>query len=437
MTYDEILDYLAIHWKKTALMAPVAGYDFAAFDRLLDAFDHPERKPVAYLHVTGSKGKGSTAYLAARLLRAHGVRTGLFTSPHLERVEERISANGRTIPPEAFAAELSAALAARERLTPDLGIFPCLIIAALTWYRRQGVEAAVVEVRSGGRFDPTNIIPARHQAVTAIEAEHMPGLGRTLAEIAWQKSGIIKPGSTVTSARQTPEVAAVIEAEANKQGAGLRRASADFDACPIAFDPAGTTLRYRTPAGRAGRVRLGLLGRHQVDNAAVAIAAVESLLTDLGRSLDPEHVGRALETAHWPARLDVVSEHPLIVYDGAHTPQSARSLADSLQAHFGPVRWQILLALLRTKDAAGICRALAPVAERVLTVPIPGFAARDAADLAAIAADQGLAAESYPSLATALTAARRRAAPIAVTGTLYLYGPARQACLPDDTLHFN
>ena len=382
--------------------------------------------------MTGSKGKGSTAYLASHLLQRHGVRAGLFTGPHLSHVEERISVDGRPIPRDAFAAELSAALAARDRLAPQLGVFPMLLVAALTWFRAQGVEVAVIEVRSGGRYDPTNVIPARHQTITSIEGEHMPGLGRTLAEIADQKAGIIKPGSTVTVDAQCPEVRPVIENAAAQAGARLRLAGRDFEACPVYFTPTGTRLRYRTPAGLSGRSRLSLLGRHQVANAALAIAATEPILAELGRSLDPRWVEHALSTAAWPARLEKLRDDPLTLYDAAHTPRSARYLAESLRAHFGPRRWQFVLGLLRSKDAAAIMRELAPVASRVLTVPIPGFAAHDPELLAERAGEVGAVTEAWPSVAEALDEAGQWDDPLVVTGTFYLYDATRAALERDD-----
>lgn len=424
MTYDELTAYLGAHWRKTTLTEPVRSYDFAAFDRLLEAVGRPERG-LRYLHITGSKGKGSTAYLASRLLQAHGVRTGLFTSPHLIRVEERISVDGRVIPPECFAAEISATIAARDDVAPDLGIFPALIAAALRWFVARGVEAAVVEVRSGGRYDPTNIIPARHQVLTAIEAEHIPGLGRTVAEIAAQKAGIIKPGSLVTVQKQREDVRRVIEAAAAEARATVRWAGNDFTACPLEQSPRGSRFRYRTPAGTEAEAGLGLLGPHQVANAATALAAVEGLLAGLGRVLDPAAVSRALAGAAWPARLELLSGDPPVLYDAAHTPQSAQALAESLRAHFGDRRWEFIVGLLRSKDAAGFFAGLAPVAARVLTVPIPGFAGHDPAELARIARDAGIAAEARPSFPKALAELRSRQTPIAVAGTMYLYAACR------------
>ena len=433
MTYQEILDYLAVHWRKTTLTAPVASYDFAALESVLAAFGHPEAG-LRYLHVTGSKGKGSAAYLASHLLARHGVRVGLFTGPHLSHVEERISVDGRVIPRAAFATELAAALDARARLAPHLGVFPMLLVAALTWFRAQGVQVAVIEVRSGGRYDPTNVIPARHQAITAIEGEHMPGLGRTLAEVADQKAGIIKPGSTVTVDAQPSEVRAVVEGAAAQVGARLRLAGCDFEACPIDFAPSGSRFRYRTPAGVTGRGPLSLLGRHQVANAAIAIATVEAILAELGQALDPARVALALSTAAWPARLEKLRDEPLTLYDAAHTPRAARCLAEALPAHFGAGRWQIVLCLLRSKDAGAILRELAPVAGRVLTVPVPGFAAYDPETLVERAADAGIPAEAWPSVAEALREAEQWSDPMVVSGTLYLYDATRAALESDREL---
>lgn len=441
--YASLVRFLDAHWHKATLKRPVTGHPFDQLAALLAAHGSPQRGLLA-LHVTGSKGKGSICRLAADLLAAHGLRVGLFTSPHLERVEERIEVDGRPMAAEHLAARFGAVYESLLRLgLHGLGLFQVLWVVALEEFVARQVDVAVVEVRAGGRFDPTNIIVAPVAVVGPVSLEHVPGLGYTLAEIAWQKAGIIKPGALCLSAAQPPEAAAVVAAECERQGARLLPAGADGDgssgasAHAIGYrvrgrDPDGLTVDLRTPWLDLRGARLGLCGDHQAENAALALAAAGALLARLGRPPEEAAARRALAAARWPARLDRLcpptgqDAGPLVVYDGAHNRASAQALAHALTGHFGPAPWTFVLGVLGSKDLAGVLEALAPLADQVVATPVPGFACHPPAAIAEAARARGIAATAYDSPEAALAYALTHGARVCVTGTLYLYGPTRR-----------
>lgn len=430
MTYQELLAYLDANWIKTSLREPVSSYPFDRLLALLARFGSPERHG-EYVGVTGSKGKGSIARLTAEVLRAHGLRVGLFTSPHLVRVEERIDLDGRAMPPELFARRFGAALAEQRAAGLDeLGVTSLLLALALAYFRDQAADVTVLEVRAGGRFDPTNVAPARTVCVGPISLEHVPGLGSNLAEIAWQKAGLVKPGTTCFSARQTPEVEAVFERECAARGATLERLGRELDCRVLARSERGQTVELRTPGGVFSDLPLGLLGEHQAANAALAAGAAEAVLAQRGRALERAALADALGAVRWPARLERLSEAPLVVYDGAHTPESAAALARALADHFPGRRWSMLLGILSGKDGRGMLEQLRPVAARVSCVALPGFNHQPPESLASLARSLGLAARVSPSLAAALKEAGGFSEPICVTGTLYLYAATLDALGP-------
>ena len=427
MNYAELLAYLERNWIKTTLRAPVAEYPFERLRGLLGRLGSPELA-VECVGVTGSKGKGSIARLLAGVLQEHGLRAGLFTSPHLERVEERVQLDGRPLGSEAFAERFGRALAEqRAGGFEDLGVTPLLMGLALAWFRDEGADVAVLEVRAGGRFDPTNVAPSRTVCVGPIGLEHVPGLGQNVAEIAWQKAGLVKAGAECFSDRQAPEAEAMLERECAGVGTRLYRVGRELGYRVVTRDEWGQTVELRTPRRVLDGLPLGLLGEHQAANAAVALAAAEAILERRGVELDREKVASALGAARWPGRLERLREAPLVLYDGAHTPESAAALARALEDHFPGRRWSFVLGMLSKKNAAAILEALSPVAARVRCVPIEGFDHRGPEERVVAARRVGMEAEARPGVATALGEVEGFSEPVCVTGTLYLYRAAREA----------
>jgi dihydrofolate synthase/folylpolyglutamate synthase len=396
---------------------------------LVDLLDHPERTYPS-IHVTGTNGKTTTARLIEWILCAHGLATGVYTSPHLHAVTERLALCDQDVTEEEFA-ETYAHLAPylREVDARDLGgervtYFETLTALAFLWFADKPVDAAVFEVGMGGEWDATNVIDAKVAAFCSIDLDH-PELGSTVEEVAGEKAGIIKPEATVVV--QDPDTAAlpVIEARAEQAGATLLARDRDFrvDRRPAV---GGQQVAVAAVHGVYGDLVLPILGGHQALNAATAIVAAEAFL---GSALDQEALREALAGATSPGRLEVVARHPLVVLDGAHNPDAARALTEALPEAFVWSRLHLVIGVLESKDVAGILEALAP---RVATAHAAANShpkSRSAADMAAACRAAGMAeVQEHPSIPAALEAARADAAEedlILVTGSLYTVADAR------------
>lgn len=398
---------------------------------ILRAAGNPERRYPS-VHVAGTKGKGSTAACLASILGAAGYRVGLYTSPHLHTFRERIQISGQPIDPGLFAeltAELAAANAALVGEHPDWGeatAFELATALALLAFARSRVDVAVVEVGLGGRLDATNVLLPEVAAITSISYDHTQILGNTLAEIAREKGGIIKPGRPVVSAPQHPEAEAVITRTAAERGAPLLLGGRDW-----AVEGVPARFSFRGPGGELHGLRLALRGAHQVENAGVALA-VGQLLGERGLPIPESALRRGLVEVQWPGRLEVVHERPCVVVDGSHNVDSAERLARAMREEFTWRRLTLVLGIARDKDIPGIVRALAPLADEVVAVASHSpRAARPERILAAASALQlPVAAHEAGSVAEALDAALAQAAPedlILVTGSLYVVAEAREA----------
>jgi dihydrofolate synthase/folylpolyglutamate synthase len=398
---------------------------------LLRAVGSPERRYPS-VHIAGTKGKGSTAACLASILDAAGYRVGLYTSPHLHTFRERIQIAGRPIDSDLFArlmAELAAANAALVAERPDWGeatAFELATALALLAFARAEVDVAVVEVGLGGRLDATNVLLPEVAAITSISYDHTQILGDTLAEIAREKAGIIKPGRPVVSAPQRPEAEAVIVRTAAERDAPLLLGGRDW---AVKGTPA--RFSYRGPGGELRDLRLVLRGAHQVENAGVALAVVQ-LLGARGLPIPEPALRRGLAQVRWPGRLEVLRERPLVVVDGAHNVDSAERLAQAMREEFAWRRLVLILGIARDKDIPGIVRALAPLADEVVAVAShsPRAAAPERILAAVGEVAPGVPARAAGSVAAALDAALGRAGPedlILVTGSLYAVAEAREA----------
>jgi len=397
---------------------------------LLDRLGRPHER-YAVIHVAGSKGKGSTCAVAASLLRAAGYRVGLSTSPHLHAYRERIALDGEPLNESAFAALTQRAVGEAEalaRAAPDLGevtAFELTTAMALETFAAAGCAVAVVEVGMGGRLDATNVLRADVAAITALDLEHTAVLGRTLPAIAAQKAGIIEPRRPVVVSPQEPAALAVIEAAATEQGSPLLLAGRDWRWEGPWRDFAATGLW-----GRYERLRSGLVGAHQVENACTALAAV-SLIGDR-LPVSEAAARRGLAETRWPGRFERVriDGGPEIVVDGAHTPASAVVLAETLAQEYPGRPAVLVLGTMRDKDPAALCRALAPVVASVVATEARSPRAAATADVATGAVAAGLASDAVAGVAAALTRARDiagRDGLVLVTGSLSVVAEAREA----------
>jgi dihydrofolate synthase/folylpolyglutamate synthase len=402
---------------------------------LLERLDRPERGLVV-LHVAGSKGKGSTALLAEALLRAGGVRVGTFTSPHLERWTERFRVDGV----EVEQARLDAAL---ERLGPHVlalrgeagrepTFFDATTAAAFLLFQEARVQVAVVEVGLGGRLDSTNVVEPAVTCVTSIELEHVRTLGGTLAAIAAEKAGILKPGVPAVAGALPAEALAVVEARARELGCPLVRLGAEIGAEVREAGIAGLGLRLRDGPLEV-EVRLAVLGAHQAGNAALAMACVRRL----GVFTDAELAAvapRGFAEARLPGRAELLGRAPWIVADAAHTLASARALVEAL-APLPRRRVHLVLSVSEGKDLGALAGTLAAIADEItLTRAEPRRSLEPAAVAAAVAALAPLARlRVVPNPHLALRAAREGLGPedlLCATGSVYLAGLAREVFRP-------
>ena len=345
---------------------------------LLERLDHPERRYPA-IHITGSKGKGSVAAMAQSILTAHGVRTGLFTSPHLESYRERMRIDGTMIDPDEVVRGFARVDAAARSLESNGAIphpptfFEATTALALDWFARAAVDAAVVEVGIGGRLDATNVLDARVGVITTIELEHTEVLGSTLGAIAHEKSGILHPGMTGVIGELPAEARAVVEAEARERGIPLWHLGSEVTVGGREISEHGQRLDVHVPGQAFEALSLPLHGRFQPGNAALAVAAVVRFATATGRGVQPEAVRAGLARVVWPGRLERVARRPELIYDVAHTPESARLVAQSLGELFplaDPSASAIVFGSLQGKSVARIFDALAPLARTIVLVPV-------------------------------------------------------------------
>lgn len=402
-------------------------------EALLAGLGHPERAFPA-IHVTGSKGKGSTAVMAQAVLTAHGLRTGLYTSPHLVTYRERARIDDRSIPRSAVVEGLhrveAAAQEAQGSGTIDRAptFFEVTTALAFDWFAREKVDVAVVEVGIGGRLDATNVLDSRVGVITTIELEHTDLLGPDLASIAREKAGILHPGMTGVVGELPSEAREVVEARATHAGVPLWHAGKEVRVEGRTLSEEGQTFTVRLPGRSFPDLFLPLLGRFQPGNAALAIAATQRFAQATDRELRPEWVVAGLSHVRWPGRLERVAKRPEVFYDVAHTPESARALAESL-AEISPLaspeESTIVFGCLREKDAGRMLDALSPLASTLIVVPVHSDRSARPSDLRLAAVGRFPRIVEARSAAEGLALARAGTGPdgfTLVTGSDYLIG---------------
>lgn len=373
------------------------------------------------LHVAGTNGKGSTSAMAHAVLSRHGLRVGLFTSPHLFDFRERFRIGDERIPEDAVVDLVADVRSAIARLGIELTFFELTTVVAFAWFARERVDAAVVEVGLGGRLDATNVVVPRVCAVTTIAFDHERYLGSTLEEIAREKAGILKPGVPAVVGRVDDSVASVIAAAAAEKRAPLRRLGVDFRA-----DEGAATFDY---VGRRTIRDLvcGLRGRFQIDNAAVAVAALE----DGGwlEGIPDDEVRDGLSRVRWPGRLEVIGERPLVVLDGAHNPAGVEALAAELPSIAAGRPVHLVFGVLADKRWTEMVERLAPLVRDVAVVAVSERRSEDP-ERVAEAFRRSVPASVAPGVESAL--GRWRDDPgcaadvILIAGSLFLVGEARE-----------
>lgn len=343
------------------------------------------------IHITGTNGKTSTSRMIDSLLTAFGMKTGRFTSPHLLDVRERISLEGHPITREGF-------VRAWEDIEPYVGMvderssqeggprlsfFEVFTIMAYAAFADYPVDAAVVEVGMGGRWDATNVIDAGVAVITPIALDHTKWLGSTIEEIAREKAGIIKPGQVVVIMKQEEEVLDILLEQARSVDAIARVEGRDFEVVDRQMGVGGQMVTIRTPSAVYEDVFVPLFGQYQAHNAAAALVAVEAFMG--GRGLDGRIVEQGLMNASSPGRMQVVRHSPTIIVDAAHNPAGAATLREAVESSFGFARIAGVYAAMGDKDVEGVLSEVEPFIDHLVVTQMPGERAADVARLAEIA----------------------------------------------------
>ncbi|CAN5199211.1 folylpolyglutamate synthase/dihydrofolate synthase family protein [soil metagenome] len=404
--------------------------------RVLELLGDPQRSyPI--VHVTGTNGKTSTSRLTESILRAYGLRTGLMTSPHLVRVNERIVVDGQPISNRALAAnwddirpflDLVDSQLAAEGDEP-LTFFEALTVLAFASFADAPVDVAVIEVGMGGEWDSTNVGDGQVAVFAPIALDHTQRLGSTVAEIARTKAGIIKPAAAVVSAIQTPDARAELERAAELTESTLAVEGTAFALESSTVAVGGQVITVRGLAGTYQDLFLPLFGDHQGHNAALAIAAVESFLGGGSQLLVGDVLAEGLATATSPGRLQIVGTEPTGIVESAHNPHGAAALAAAITGYFTFDEVAVVLGVLQDKDARGIVEALAPIATAFYVTQSQSERAIPAEELVEIVREFTDETTDFESFDDAITRARDWAAEsdrraVLVTGSITLVGEA-------------
>lgn len=445
--YRSSLDYLfgRLNYERAGMPRHPSELRLGRMRRLLRRLGDPQ-DGLRIVHVAGTKGKGSTAALIAAALTASGVRTGLFCSPHLHRLEERFRIDGRMANPDELVAlveEVRPAAEIIDAIDPhprrrNLTFFEITTAMGLLHFARNHCGAVILEVGLGGRLDSTNIVRPLVSVLTSISFDHTKILGPTLAAIATEKAGILKRGGMAVVGTRGMEAREAIARVARQRRSSVRWIDNDFrqqyqPPCPPLDRPRPGRVTVQTWRSHWGPLELPLLGPHQAENAATALATLDTL-AEHGLTVAPEAVARGFAGLKFPARVEVLGEHPWLVIDGAHNVASAQALAETLRTCFPSVPRTLVFGTTRDKDLTGQLRVLLPLFDSVIaTRYVENPRAVPPAEVAeAVWSLNGPTVEVANDPAEALAAARLRTPPeglIGVTGSLFLAAETRALLL--------
>jgi len=428
---------------------PSNKFDLAHMRVLLAALGHPEKRFPGVL-IAGTNGKGSTAATLASILRASGSRTGLYTSPHLVRINERIRIDGEAISDDDFAQIHDVVDRTAERLVGEHELpwhpsfFEMLTALAFEYFARRRVDIAVLEVGMGGRLDATNVIEPLVSVITDIALDHQKFLGETVAEIAREKAGIIRPGGVVVTLPQQPQANDVIGNTILELDA--RAVNAVPYVPPVSPASAQYVVRGKTPSdppvsryqlqvlGKEIQVETPLVGRHQLRNLALAVAAAEEL-SKQGFAVTAESIEQGIRQTRWPGRFQVLAatgQAPEIIFDVAHNPAGTWALRSALSAHYEDRPLTFVFGALRDKAIGEMAEILFPLADRIILTHAenPRSATPEEIRRAAKRVSADMQIEEAADVASALDRAKSAAGPhgvVVVTGSIYVVGEAMHA----------
>jgi dihydrofolate synthase/folylpolyglutamate synthase len=425
MNYRAALDYILSFADYERESRSAVIFDLRRMEMLLEKLGNPEVGAIP-IQVAGTKGKGSTAAMIASVLTSAGYKTGLYTSPHLLSFTERIQVDGKPITEDDFARVVEAMKPEVEAVNRfgafgQLTTFELLTALAFAYFKKKGVAFQVLETGLGGRLDATNVVKPGVSVITSISFDHMEVLGNTLAQIATEKAGIIKPGSIVVCSPQPQEAMAVIEKVSRERGARLIKIGSEVTWRGKTYSHEGQSFQLKGIRSKYN-LSLPLLGKYQLENAATAVAAVE-VLAERGVMVSAESIASGLAQVHWPGRLQILKREPWFIVDGAHNVYSAKRLAEALKQYFDFERMILILGISADKDVAGIVAELAPLPSIAIVTSSNHPRALEPAQLVAEFSKWGITPEVAKNVASAADLALARAAPkdlICATGSLFV-----------------
>jgi dihydrofolate synthase/folylpolyglutamate synthase len=425
--YQEALDYLYSFVDYSRERSDRYSADAFDLTRMADLMARLGEPQLAYptVHIAGTKGKGSVAALMASAMSRAGYRTGLYTSPHLVQFTERIQIDGEQIPPKDVA-DFTGQLRDHVPLVPGLTTFELVTALAFLYFDQREVDCGVIEVGLGGRLDATNVVQPLVTVITSISLDHTHLLGETLAEIAREKAGILKPGVPLVLSPQPPEARDSILARAEEVGSPVVEVGRDWLVEGKSQTIDGQSLVITPADASAGGIdfQMPLLGRHQLENAAAAYAGLD-LVRRRGLPLEDEDIQAGFAGVVWPGRFQILRQRPDVVVDAAHNAKSAQCLADTVQTLYPDRPVTLIFGASADKDLRGMLLALAPIAERVIFTQAFHPRAEDPEALKLLAAGMGFAGETAASVLDALRTAVAQATSetvVLATGSLFVVG---------------
>ncbi len=428
MDYQAALHYVLsfADYERWPGFAYASRFDLRRMEQLANRLGQPQSKATT-VHIAGSKGKGSTAAMIASALRASGYKTGLYTSPHLHTLRERICVDGQPVSEEEFASlvtELQPEIESvnRNGAYGELSTFEILTALAFCYFERRSVQFQVLEAGLGGRLDATNVVQPQVCVITSISLDHTAVLGDSIAQIAREKAGIIKPGTITVSAPQSPEASEVIREACREKGAELIEVGQEVIWCRTNGDLCGQSCTVQGK-GQSYDLTIPLLGDHQLENAATAVAALEAL------GIPKQGIASGLAQVNWPGRLEILRHSPLLVVDSAHNADSASRLRQALQQLFLFDRPVLILGTSVDKDAAGVIAELVPFFQSVIVTRSQHPRAAEPSLLAQEVEKFGLSPWVMGSVAQAVAKALEIAQAkdlICATGSIFLVAEVRE-----------
>ncbi|MBI2488039.1 MAG: bifunctional folylpolyglutamate synthase/dihydrofolate synthase [Deltaproteobacteria bacterium] len=388
--------------------------------KILGFLENPQDK-VPCLIIAGTNGKGSVASTVASVLGAQGYKTGLYTSPHLTRISERIKINGEEISIDDLYRLILEIKKTSSHLSEEPSYFEVLTAAAFLYFSERKVDFSVLEVGMGGRWDATNVVLPTISVITNISKDHTEFLGESIKQIALEKAGVVKKGVPVITAAKEQALEEIVNIALQKS-APISIMGKDF----IVKGGSTEDFSYSGKIWSLDHLYFSLSGLYQLENVSLAIAALESISQFHGIKIDEKHLRKGISSTKWEGRLEVIRKNPPLVLDGAHNPGAASALRKSLQAMFPEMQFVFLLGMLSDKDHENYLKEIAQVAKSIITTNVPSERGITAERLAAIAKRHVEKIQVKSNLKEAFEDLKNLISPVCVSGSLYLIGAIKK-----------